>query len=141
MKRTNERCYICDFSAPIRESDDPIIQLDERIPSEYFNSLKGQSTQGRAVYIGYDDKPVCNHCSSYAARAREEMIWISEAKSWRETNEELFKTWEELIEQPVLDVELLDETTPETTSSTTQTEDTALPVDTVIKDKIEKIDT
>ena len=91
LQRTNERCYICDFSRTIDDEDKGYSSSPgDTLSSEYFDGLAGESTKGRYVFIHpKDGKPICNTCNKIAEISLADFT-IGEPVTWRDTNSRLF---------------------------------------------------
>lgn len=97
LERTNQRCYICDFSKQVGE-DGLTEGLDskyETSSSLYQNSLTKelQTKGGRYVFIHPNDgRPICNHCSKSSDITLAFMnSEIDNKVTWADSNAKLFE--------------------------------------------------
>ena len=104
--RTNERCYVCDFSAhPGKPNISETGSYQKPIVGVYQDGLCSlfQDERGRFVFIDpRDDKPVCTQCAKIARDAVKELEYLDrkgEPKSWKESNADLFRKWDAILRE------------------------------------------
>ena len=95
VKRTNERCYICDFSreASAGEGNSHAGKIIKDIKSLYYDGLSSdlQEDSGRYVFVHpKDGRPVCNACSKSAEIALADFT-ADDKVTWHDTNSRLFE--------------------------------------------------
>lgn len=94
LQRTNERCYICDFSKQVgadgfTEGKEPYA---EAIGSIYLDGLSKefQGRGGRYVFLHpKDGKPICSDCNKHAEITLSDFT-AGEEVTWHDTNSRLF---------------------------------------------------
>lgn len=94
LQRTNERCYICDFSKPVDDQGNTadIGHMPNGGMSLYLDGLSSdlQDKSGRYVYLDpRDGKPICSHCTKAVDIAVSDFT-AGEEVTWHDTNSRLF---------------------------------------------------
>ena len=95
LQRTNERCYICDFTKPVDDRGYAYHtgMSNKDVKSMYFDGLSSdlQEEGGRYVFIHpKDSKPICSDCFKTADHALRDFT-AGEQVTWRDTNSRLFE--------------------------------------------------